>query len=110
MKEWRFKRKYFEMISSGRKRLEARLNYPSTRNVKVSDIIRFFWEDCSLNVRILEIRTYVDLRRMIERERVDLLIPDMNKERALEEYRKIYPDWKVKEYGGISVFSFEIIS
>jgi len=110
MKEWRFKRKYFEMIKSRLKKLEARLNYPSICGVKVGDTIKFFWGDCSLNVRITGIRTYSNFQQMLENEEVNLLVPGLNKSRALEEYRKIYPDWKVEKYGGIRVFSFEIIA
>lgn len=108
-KDLRFKRKYFEMIASGRKKLEARVNYPSVRGIKVGDTVRFFWEDRSVNVRITAVRVYNGFKDMLDKENPALLVPGMSREQALSEYQNIYPSWKVKKFGGVRVFAFDII-
>lgn len=104
MKTLRFKRKYFEMIRSGKKPLECRLNYPSIRGIKTGDIVRYFWEDYHYDVKIVAIRRYKDFYEMLKNEEMDKLVPGMNFKQALKEYRRIYPDWKVKKFGGVVVF------
>ena len=104
MKTLRFKRKYFEMIRSGQKPLECRVNYPSVRNIKVGDNVRYFWEDQIYDVEIVGVRRYKSFYEMLKNENIDKLVPGMSFKQALKEYRRIYPDWKLKKYGGIIVF------
>ncbi len=108
-KELRFKRKYFLMVQSGEKELEARLNYPFIRHIKVGNKVRFFWENLSINVQITGIRRYRNFRDMLEREDNQKLIPGMSKSEALQEYENIYPQWKVNKFGGVVVFSFKVL-
>ncbi len=109
MKELRFKRKYFEMVASGKKKLEARVNYPSLRNIKVGNKVLFFWEDRSVKVLIHDIRLYQNFSDMLNNEDPNLLVPGMDKEEALKEYQSVYPNWKLKKFKGVRVFEFEII-
>ena len=104
MKTFRFKRKYFEMIRSGKKSLECRVNYPSVRGVKVGEIVRYFWERLHCDVKIIAIRRYKNFYEMLKNEEVDKLVPGMNFDQAFREYARIYPDWKVKKFGGVVVF------
>lgn len=100
-------RKYFKRIVSKKKKLEARINYSSVRKIKIGDKVRFFWENRSIDVRIIDIRVYQSFKEMLEQENSALLIPGVSKEMVLTEYQKIYPDWKVKKFGGLRVFAFE---
>lgn len=104
MKTFRFKRKYFEMIRSGRKPLECRVYYPSVRDVKVDEVVRYFWEDQIYDVKIIGIRRYNNFYEMLKNEDVEKLVPGMNFRQALKEYQRIYPEWKVKKFGGVVVF------
>ena len=106
MKTFRFKKKYFEMICSGRKSLECRVYYPSVRDVKVGDVVRYFWEDRSYDVKIVSVRRYRNFYEMLKNEDIDKLVPGMNFKQALKEYQRIYPEWKIKKFGGVVVFEF----
>ncbi len=109
MGDLRFRRKYFELVASGRKKLEARVNYPSIRKIKVGETVRFFWENRHILVRIIDIRFYPDFSKMIKSEDVELLMPGTSRIEALAEYKAIYPEWKLRKFGGVRVFSFEKI-
>ncbi len=109
MKKIRFKRKYLLMISSGKKDLEARLNYPSLRRIKVGDIVNFFWENISVIVKIIAIRKYDDFSGMINSEDSSRLVPGMSSKDALREYQKIYSQEKVEENEGVIVFEVEVL-
>jgi ASC-1-like (ASCH) protein len=41
---------------------------------------------------------------MLKNEDVNKLVPGMNFNQALNEYQRIYPEWKVKKFGGVVVF------
>jgi ASC-1-like (ASCH) protein len=89
--------------------LECRINYPSVRSIKVGDPVRYFWEDQIYDVKIIGVRRYKGFYEMLKNEDVDKLVPGMNFKQALNEYQRIYPEWKVKKYGGIVVFEAEPI-
>ncbi len=109
MKKIRFKRKYLLMISSGEKDLEARVNYPSLRKIKVGDVVDFFWENISVIVKIIAIRRYNDFSEMINNENPNRLVPGMSGKDALREYQKIYSQKKVSENKGVIVFEVEVL-
>jgi len=106
MNDLRFKRKYFAMITSGKKNLECRLDYPFIKKMKVGEVVRFFWEDEKYDVKIIAIRRYKSFTEMLQKEDVVKLVPGMSKEEALLEYQAIYPDWKVKKTGGVVILEF----
>ena len=108
MKRLQFKGKYFKMIKSKGKILEARVNYPNLKNIKQGQLIDFFWESSSLRVRINNIRHYGNFEEMVENEAVEKLIPGLGAEKALKEYNYIYPAWKVEKLG-VVVFEFTIV-
>ena len=109
MKDLRFKRKYLMMAESGDKTLECRVSYPDLRSIKKGEIVKFFWEHISLIVEIVDIRRYQTFRDMLAKENVNKLVPGMTRDQALCEYESIYPDWKVRKFGGLIVFEFKII-
>jgi ASC-1-like (ASCH) protein len=109
MKDLRFKRKYFEMIQSGKKTLECRVNYPSLRSIKVGDKVKFFWEHLSTIIQIIDIRRYGSFAEMLSKETTEKLVPGMTKSQALTEYESIYPSWKVQQNNGIVVFEIKLV-
>lgn len=109
IKDFRFKRKYFLMVQGGNKTLEARVDYPFIKKVKIGEIIQFFWEENSIRVIITAVRKYKNFKHMLDNEDVDQLTPGIKRVDALKEYEKIYPEWKIKKYGGVRVFAFKII-
>lgn len=109
MKDLRFKRKYFEMIQSGKKTLECRVYYPSLRSIKAGDKVKFFWEHLSVIVEITGVRKYSGFAEMLNKEKAEKLVPGMSKDQALAEYEAIYPSWKVKQNNGVVVFEIKIV-
>ena len=108
-KEVRFKRKYFEMVKSGSKTLECRINYPSLAKIKVGQVVIFFWESQSLKVEIIGIRQYKTFKEMLNNEVVAHLVPGMSYNSALKEYESIYPEWKIAKFGGLIVLEFKMV-
>lgn len=109
MKDLRFKRKYISMIGSGEKTLECRVNYPELRGIKKGESLNFFWEHISLIVEVVDVRRYDTFKEMLSKENVNKLVPGMTREQALIEYESIYPDWKVRKFGGLIVFEIKIV-
>ena len=109
MKSLRFKRKYFEMIRSGKKTMECRVNYPNLRSIKAGDKVKFFWERLSVIVEIIGVRKYAGFAEMLDKEKAEKLVPAMSKGRALAEYETIYPSKKVKQNKGVVVFEIKIV-
>lgn len=106
MIDLRYKKKYFRMITAGKKDLECRLNYPFIKKIKVGSAVRFFWEKEKYDVKILAIRKYKTFSEMLNNEDASRLVPGMSKEKALREYNTIYPNWKIKKFGGVIVLEF----
>ena len=105
MRGLRFKQKYFRMIIAGEKDLECRVNYPFVQKIKEGDIIKCFWKNEECWVKIKEIRHYKNFDEMLNNEDINRLIPGLNFYKARQEYKKIYPNWKVRKFG-IVVFEF----
>lgn len=103
----RLKRRYFEMIASGKKKLEARINYPSMRDVAMGDTLKISRERESIFVEVSAIRKYKNFEEMLRLENENFLIPGASKRDALSEYQRIYPVWKVNKFGGVIVFALE---
>lgn len=105
------KRPYFEQIRSGRKTLEARISYPQMRRIRKGDAILLRTgggTENAITIRIVDVREYRDFQEALKHENVSQLLPDTRPEKALEAYERIYPEWKVKQYGGVLVFELEI--
>lgn len=110
LKQMWIKRPYFEQIRSGQKTLEARICYPQMRRIRKGDTILLRTGGGAENamvIRIIDIRKYRDFQEALKHEDINRLLPDTRPENALEVYERIYPEWKVKQYGGVLVFELE---
>lgn len=103
------KMSYLKMISSGKKRLEARIDYPNLRKIKRGSIINFCSGEKNLLVKVIAVRRYKNFSEMLQCEFIDQLLPGYNFTETLGIYRSIYPDEKVKKFGGIIIFEIEKI-
>jgi len=111
LKQMWIKRPYFEQIRSGQKTLEARIGYPQMRRIRKGDTILLRTGgrvENAMVIRIVDIREYRDFQEALKHENVNRLLPNTRPENALEVYEQIYPEWKVKQYGGVLVFELEI--
>ena len=92
--EMHLEERYFNLISSGKKRIEGRLVKPSRENMKPGDII-IFYDDKGRRIRcrVKAIRFYGSLEEMIKAEGYKNLVPDAESEEEVYEiYRKFYPE------------------
>jgi ASC-1-like (ASCH) protein len=111
LKQMWIKRPYFEQIRSGQKTLEARIGYPQMRRIRKGDAVLLRTGGKAENatmIKIVDVREYRDFQEALKHEDISRLLPDIRPENALEAYERIYPEWKVKQYGGVLVFELEI--
>jgi ASC-1-like (ASCH) protein/ribosomal protein S18 acetylase RimI-like enzyme len=112
LKDLRMKSLYLNMISSGQKPLECRANHKHVLEIRAGEKVKLFNQSCdqSIIVRIIDLRRYSTIKRMLSLEDFNLLIPGFkNQDQVLREYRKFYPDEKIQRVGGVTVFQIEVI-
>lgn len=96
--EFTLRRKYIELIKSGDKTTEGRINSGGFRRLKEGDKVRFFdgrEPEFSVLCEILGIGRYRSFREMLEREGFESMIPDAKSlGEAVGIYNRIpsYPD------------------
>lgn len=77
--EFTLQRKYIELIKSGRKTVEGRINSGGFRNFKVGDQVRFFDgknPDFDVICEVVGMGRYAGFKQMLEAEGVPRMIPD----------------------------------
>ncbi len=104
LKQMWIKRPYFQLIKSGQKKLEGRIGYPSMRRIKRGDTLLLKTSGDEIKIKIIEVREYKNFQDALKNEDISQLLPDVKPESALGIYERIYPEWKVKEYGGVLIF------
>ena len=96
---------YFLLIESGKKKLEARANYPNLRNIKEHDTITFMSGNKRVTVNVSKISVYDTVSSMLEAEPIEDLVPGSSFQEAKDIYNEIYPPEKVRKNNGMRVFS-----
>jgi ASC-1-like (ASCH) protein/ribosomal protein S18 acetylase RimI-like enzyme len=110
LKDLRMKSLYLNMILNGQKPLECRANHEHVLSIRAGEKIKLFNQNCdqSLIVRVVDLRRYSTIKRMLSLEDHNLLIPGFsNQDEVLREYRKFYPDEIIQRVGGVTVFQIE---
>lgn len=105
MRTMRVKKRFFDLISSGRKDLEVRVCYDSINRIQVGERIRLVTHTLSFDVRVNGIRRYSTFEAMLEKEPYERIAPDCKSPpELLSLFRNIYsPD---KEKLGVVVLEF----
>ncbi|QQR77131.1 MAG: GNAT family N-acetyltransferase [Candidatus Moraniibacteriota bacterium] len=97
MRTIRIKRKFFDLIKSGRKTLEVRVGYPTISRIQVGEQINLVTHTESLVVRVNAIRQYASFDAMIAKEPFKNIAPDASsREELLVLLKNIYPANKEK--------------
>ena len=109
LKQMWIKRPYFQLIKSGQKTLEGRIGYPSMRRVEKGETVLLKTGGDEIKIKIIDIRKYNDFQDALKHEDISRLLPGVKPENALEAYERIYPEWKVKQYGGVLIFELELL-
>jgi len=106
--EFTLQRKYIELIQSGRKTVEGRINSGGFRNFKVGDKLRFFDgknPDFDVKCEIVGVERYTGFREMLETECVTRMIPyaeSLNEAVAIYNRIPSYPE-RAKRNGVIAL-------
>ncbi|WP_033424457.1 ASCH domain-containing protein [Actinomadura flavalba] len=84
-------KRYFDLIASGKKTTEIRVNDSSRERLRVGDLLRFTCRDEEVLTRITRLTRYVDFDEMFEHESVSSVDPTASKDEQLRNIREIYP-------------------
>ena len=87
----RIDKRYFDLIASGEKTTEIRVNDASRRRLREGDLLRFTCRDEEVLTRITRIARYVDFDAMFDHEPVSSVNPTASKADQLRSIREIYP-------------------
>jgi ASC-1-like (ASCH) protein len=84
-------KRYFDLIASGRKTTEIRVNDSSRRNIKAGNLIRFRCQGDEVLTRVTEVARYGSFEEMFDHEPVASVNPLATREDQLANIRQIYP-------------------
>ena len=105
MRTMRIKRRFYDLIQSGKKTLEVRVGYDSINRIQVGERIRLVTHTGSFEVKVSDIRRYQTFKEMMDVEPWERIAPDS---RSLDEvlvlFKQIYP--ADKEKLGVVVLEF----
>lgn len=102
MRSMRVKDRFLRYIESGDKDLEVRVAYPSINGIEVGEFVEFQSRTRSVIARIKDIRRYVDIHTMLEKEKAARIVPNMPSSELKALLQEIYPP--DKERLGVIVF------
>jgi len=105
MRTMRVKRRFFELIYSGKKTLEVRVRYKTIDRIQVGERIRLVTHTRSLEVKIKDIRHYQTFEETLQKEPWEKIAPELKSyKEVLALLKQIYPVHK--ERLGVIVLEF----
>lgn len=84
-------KRYFDLIASGHKTIEIRVNDSSRRNIKMGALIRFRCQGEELLTRVTRVARYANFEDMFDHEEAASVNPIATREEQLANIRQIYP-------------------
>ncbi|NKY96679.1 ASCH domain-containing protein [Nocardiopsis dassonvillei subsp. albirubida] len=100
-------KRYFDLIASGKKTTEIKVNDSSRKRLKEGDLLRFKCRDEKVLTRITRIARYADFDGMFEQELVSSVNPTAAKAHQLRSIREIYPP--EREALGVVAIGIELV-
>lgn len=100
-------KRYFDLIASGRKTTEIRVNDSSRRNIKAGALIRFRCQGEELLTRVTRVARYVNFEKMFDHEEAASVNPIATREEQLANIRQIYPP--EREALGVVAIGVELV-
>lgn len=87
-------KRYFDLIASGKKRIEGRIVKPERAGMKPGDIIVFYDDEGRrLRCRVKDVRFYESIEEMVRKEGYKNLVPDAeSEEEVIKIYYGFYPE------------------
>ena len=105
MRTMRIKRRFYDLIQSGKKTLEVRVGYDSINRIQVGERIRLVTHTGSFEVKVSDIRRYQTFKEMMDVEPWERIAPDSrSRDEVLALFKQIYP--ADKEKLGVIVLEF----
>ena len=105
MRTMRIKRRFYDLIQSGKKTLEVRVGYDSINRIQVGERIRLVTHTGSFEVKVSDIRRYQTFKEMMDVEPWERIAPDSRlRDEVLALFKQIYP--ADKEKLGVVVLEF----
>ena len=100
------KQPWFDLIKSGKKTIEGRLNSGLFARLQKNDIIIWLHQNMKLKVKIIDIRRYDSFYSMLKKEDLDRVLPNTtNIDDGVKLYRQYYSE--EKEKNGVLAIEFE---
>lgn len=104
MHKYHLKHLPFELIKSGQKTIEGRLNKNSFKKIKVDDIINFINQNQEIFVKVIDIKEYSSFLEMLKSEDINKVTPLSNSiEDSLKIYRNCYNQVNENKYGVLAL-------
>ncbi|UXY33266.1 ASCH domain-containing protein [Streptomyces sp. HUAS TT20] len=83
-------RRYFDLVASGRKTIEVRVQYANLRNLAAGQHIKFACGQDECLVRVVRVARYASFEEMLDTEGPENVNPDSPREQQLTNIRRIY--------------------
>lgn len=109
MRTMRVKRRFYDLIYSGKKTLEVRVGYDTINRIQTGERIRLITHTGSFEVKVNAIRRYCTFEEMLRAELWERIAPDAGShEEVLALFKQIYPPHREKL--GVVVLEFAQVS
>ncbi|TPQ22699.1 ASCH domain-containing protein [Streptomyces sporangiiformans] len=83
-------RRYFDLVATGRKKIEVRVQYTNLRNLAAGQHIKFACGKDECLVRVIRVARYTSFEEMLDTEGPANVNPDSPREQQLTNIRRIY--------------------
>ncbi|MGH3753729.1 MAG: ASCH domain-containing protein [Pseudonocardiaceae bacterium] len=100
-------KRYFDLIATGRKTTEIRVNDSSRRNIKPGSLIRFTCQGDNVLTRVTKVNRYTSFEEIFDHEPVASVNPTATREDQLANIRQIYPP--EREALGVVAIGIELV-
>jgi ASC-1-like (ASCH) protein len=100
-------KRYFDLITTGHKTIEIRVNDSSRKKIKVGSLIRFRCQGDQVLTRVTRVARYASFEEMFDHEPVTSVNPLATREEQLANIRQIYPP--EREALGVVAIGIELV-
>jgi ASC-1-like (ASCH) protein len=100
-------KRYFDLIATGRKTTEIRVNDSSRKKIKAGSLIRFRCQGDQVLTRVTRVARYSSFEEMFDHEAVASVNPLATRDEQLASIRQIYPP--EREALGVVAIGIELV-
>lgn len=100
-------KRYFDLIATGRKTTEIRVNDSSRKKIKPGSLIRFRCQGDTVLTRVTKVARYPSFDEMFDHESVSSVNPLATRDEQLADIRQIYPP--EREAIGVVAIGIELV-